>query len=303
MNRSVVASHAGLVIPLEHVAAHWQIRLGDALQPLPAVTNIVLRAGDYVIRAENRPVDSVEWEHDLLQFLAVDVPEVVAPLEAEDGTTFLTQGGQVVSVFPFLEGVAIRPQDEAARAGLPSVLARIHGRALLWPTRENRPSQPSFRDLAWEKNSWWDLSSIELTPVLAEALDRTRSWIASEPDLMTAAIHGDLNPGNVLMRGSAIVAIIDWSFARIDWPAFDLACAVGLFALENDGVLNSGLAQRVVDSYHDAGGPADTAAMKPLLRIFFLAVSLFSLSVTARGVGSNPEMVALMERALSHIDE
>jgi hypothetical protein len=51
--------------------------------------------------------------------------------------------------------------------------------------------------------------------------------------------------------------------------------------------------------------PADIGAhwgrVEPLLRVFFLAVSLFSLTLTARGQGSNPGMVGLMEQALERL--
>jgi Ser/Thr protein kinase RdoA (MazF antagonist) len=302
MTLSVVAMpQPSLVITPADIAAHWGIALEDNLEPIPALTNVVLRSDGYVVRCERRDVESVAWEHDLLLFLAADVPEIAAPLRALDGTTFVARARQIVSVLPYIEGEHLRRSDETARRELPDVLGRIHRRALAWPVEQQRPSQPSYLTLDWEKNLWWDLGLFEPSPVLADALDRTRAWLDSRPELTVCAIHGDLNPGNVLTRDGRIVAILDWSFARIDWATFDLACAVGLMALREDGSIDSAVARRVVGAYGGADGPGEADAVEPLLRIFFLAVSLFSLTLTARGQGSNPGMVALMERALTRL--
>ena len=119
--------------------------------------------------------------------------------------------------------------------------------------------------------------------------------------LATTAIHGDLNPGNVLMSDGKIAAVLDWSFACLDWPAFDLACLVGLLALQSDGSIDTEVAAQAIATYQDAGGTGEPEVLVPLLRLFFLSVSLFSLTTTARGGSQNPEMVVLMERALSRL--
>jgi Ser/Thr protein kinase RdoA (MazF antagonist) len=44
-----------------------------------------------------------------------------------------------------------------------------------------------------------------------------------------ALLHGDFHPGNLLYRGSAVKAVIDWDFSRLDDPLFDLAYARLMF--------------------------------------------------------------------------
>ena len=287
--------------PPADIAEHWALALEKPFEPIPALTNAVFRSGSYVVRCERRPTESVRWEHDLLLFLAADVPEVTAPLRARDGTTFVARQGHIVSIFPYVEGEHVHRSDESVGPQLAEVLARIHRRALAWPVDAQRPAQPSFQELDWEKNLWWDLALFELSPIVADALDRSRAWLATQPSLAVCAIHGDLHPGNILTHDGRIAAILDWSFARLDWPAFDLACGVGISALGQDGAIDDAVAGRVVEAYTAADGPGELEPLEPLLRIFFLAISLFSLTLTARGQVSNPEMVALMERALARL--
>jgi Ser/Thr protein kinase RdoA (MazF antagonist) len=44
-----------------------------------------------------------------------------------------------------------------------------------------------------------------------------------------ALIHGDFHPGNVLFAQDSVKAVIDWDFARLDDPLFDLAYARMMF--------------------------------------------------------------------------
>ena len=44
-----------------------------------------------------------------------------------------------------------------------------------------------------------------------------------------ALLHGDFHPGNLLYRGSAAQAVIDWDYSRLDDPLFDLAYARLMF--------------------------------------------------------------------------
>jgi Ser/Thr protein kinase RdoA (MazF antagonist) len=302
MTRSVVATaQPSLVVTPADIAAHWGLRLAAPLEPIPAATNVVLRSGPYVVRSERRSVKSVLWEHDLLGFLAADVPEVVAPIPARDGTTFLARGRSVVSVFPYVEGRHMSRTGARVRAQLPPLLGRIHARAAEWPVRRQRPGQPSFSRWNWETNLWWDWSLVEPSRVVETAFARAREWVANAPPLTRCAIHGDFNPGNVLAVHGRPVAVLDWSAARLDWAAYDLACVVGLLALERDGSIDREVADRALAAYAEAGGPGEHDALVPLLRLFLLAVALFSLTRRARGESWNPQIVALVERGLAKL--
>jgi Ser/Thr protein kinase RdoA (MazF antagonist) len=246
-------------------------------------------------------VESVRWEHELLAFLAGEVPEVCAPIRAPDGSTFIAREGQVVSVFPYVEGEHIERSDERIRAQLPEVLARMHKRALAWHVTEQRPERPSYSQIDWHSNLWWDWSLIDKTPVLERAFAESREWVISAPQLTTCAVHGDFHPGNILARHAKVVTIVDWSFARLDWAALDLAFLVGVLGVNEDGSIDAAVVERAIGTYADADGPGEPEVLLPLLRLFFLDVALFALTRRARGQSWNADLVAMMERGLEKL--
>ena len=151
---SIVANPGTSVEPLPaDLAERYGLPPFDRIEPLGGGHhNMLLRAGDVVIRIEDRSPESVAWEHELVGFLAAAIPEVLAPLAALDGSTYLVHDGRVLSLLPLVEGVhdGVFP---------PELLARIHRRGLEWPTSEHRPDRPSYRDLDWERNDWAILRS------------------------------------------------------------------------------------------------------------------------------------------------
>ena len=91
----------------------------------------------------------------------------------------------------------------------------------------------------------------------------------------------------------------DWEFARIDWPATDLAAAVAVLALQPDGTIDQRIAEETVSGYVDAGGRDESHALDPLLRQFLLAVALHARTRRAAGESWNPEFQDMIESALA----
>jgi Ser/Thr protein kinase RdoA (MazF antagonist) len=144
-----IAERYGVVIP-----PRWERLLSDT-------TGGVFRGGEFVVRVVPADPESVRWEHALLRFLANEIEQVVAPLAALDGSTFYVDGGDVVSVFPFLEGEELRSHEALFRQELPALLARLHRHAQAWPVTEQRPGVPSLRGRNWDRNDWWEWSLVE----------------------------------------------------------------------------------------------------------------------------------------------
>ena len=122
-----MAKGPGTVLPLPDVIARWE--LGPLPEPVPLTGgyhNDVFRLGDAVARVERREPASVAWEHELLAWLAAEVPEVIAPLAAPDGSTLAVVDDRVISLFPFVDGA---PATGLAAA---PVYARIHARGASW---------------------------------------------------------------------------------------------------------------------------------------------------------------------------
>ena len=259
------------------------------------------RAGDFAVRVEQGNPESVRWEHELVCFLAAEIDEVVAPLPAADGTTFYTDEGRIVSVFPFVEGDELRGHEAAFREQLPVLLARLHRRALAWPVTERRADMPAVRERDWDRNDWWDWSVVDKSPPLVRAFTELRKWVASADGLSVCPIHGDFHAGNLLARDGRIVAIVDWGYARRDWPAFELASVVWDLAWDEEtGTLDTAARDSAVAAYVASGGPGEPDVLLPMARLETLVTALFSLTRAARGLPWNPDFTA---RLLEMLDD
>jgi Ser/Thr protein kinase RdoA (MazF antagonist) len=296
---SVVATpESSLVAPPADIAAHWGIELGASIEPLAPSRALVLRSGAYVIRDAKTSLESVLWEHEFLGFLAPRVAEVVAPLTAVDGSTFLAVGDHVISVTPHIAAELADRSAPVVRYEVPRLLARLHRAAAEWPRARPRPGRPSWRDLDWIANDIWDWTALDRTALLERAYEACQEWLASAPPLTESAVHGDFHTDNLLASKRGIEALIDWEFARIDWPASDLAEAVMVLSLQRDGTIDQRIADETVAAYVDAGGRDESHALEPLLRQALLAVALHARTRKATGQSWSPEFQGMLETAL-----
>jgi Ser/Thr protein kinase RdoA (MazF antagonist) len=283
-----IAERYGIALP-----AHGERMRGGA-------SGSLLRAGSFAVRVERANPQSVSWEHDFVRFLADEIDEVLEPLAALDGSTFYVHDGRVVSVFPFVDGREVRDREREFRHELPVLLARLHRRALAWPVREQRTEVLSLRERDWDCNDWWEWSIVEKTPSLVRAFEELREWVASAQDLCVCPIHGDFHAGNLLTRDGRIVAVVDWQYARRDWPAFELASvACDLAWDEKSNALDAAMRDQAVRDYTDAGGPGEPKVLMPMARLETLVTVLFSLTRAARGLSWNPDytgrLIALLD--------
>ena len=250
------------------------------------------------MRVERADPESVRWEHALLGFLAEEIDQVVEPLAALDGSTFYVDGGRVVSLFPFVDGEELRSREAHVRHELPTLLARLHRRAEAWPVTDQRPGAPSLRERNWDRNDWWDWSVVEKPPPLVRAFDELREWVGTA-DLGICAIHGDFHTGNVLVRDGRVAGIVDWQYARRDWPALELAGVVWDLCWDGRSTtIDPALRDEVVRQYVDAGGPGEPGAIVPLMRLESLVSALIALTRAAQGRSWDREFTRLLVATL-----
>jgi Ser/Thr protein kinase RdoA (MazF antagonist) len=122
---------------------------------------------------------------------------------------------------------------------------------------------------------------------LVRAFEELREWVANA-ELCVCAIHGDFHTGNVLVRNESVTSIIDWQFARRDWPALELAGIVwDLCSVGDSTTPDPALRDQVVGQYVDAGGPGEPEALVPLMRLESLVSALIGLTREARGQACN----------------
>jgi len=298
-----VAKGPGTVLPdPDGIAEHWGLAPLPPAEPLAGGRkNTLLRCGDVVLRVEQRDPESVAWEHELTGFLAHDVPEVVTPLAALDGSTFAETDGIVVSVLPFVEGTSLDRDDGAQRLEVARLLARLHWVGRVW--KRPRPDRPPFADLDLETNAWWDVRIIEMPPVLARAYERSCKWLAAAPWLGLGAVHGDVYRGNLRVRDGRIRGILDWEDARVDWPAWELANATWEFCKDEAcDQLDPERSSRFLNAYAEAEGPGELGPFDDLLRLRLVADALHSLTAAARGERWSPQYLEHLLRALERVD-
>lgn len=116
-------------------------------------------------------------------------------------------------VLPFVEGTTAIPPEARWRAiermaGFLATLHRLDPPALALP--------PRIDPLA-ELPAW-----IPADGPLAAVADRL-SAVQHRPPTRRCLLHGDLWPGNVIWRGDALAAVIDWEDAALGDPASDVA--------------------------------------------------------------------------------
>lgn len=102
---------------------------------------------------------------------------------------------------------------------------------------------------------------------------------ANEPsDTRAAFIHGDPNPGNYLVRGNDVVAVLDWELAAIGDPRADLGFYAALLTIFG-GYPGPGGRTILSDAYEDVMG-------RRLEHLdYFEAVGLYKMSVITAGWG------------------
>jgi aminoglycoside phosphotransferase (APT) family kinase protein len=145
-------------------------------------------------------------EYELLRLLSVRGLPVPEPLYYDEappgaGAPVLVQAYVEGAVHPSLPGSAVAGQ-------MAEVLGRIH-RVASEDVAFLPPPDPAF--LAGAYSTADD-----------RALDALRHAPPANPP---ALLHGDYWPGNVLWRGGALVAVIDWEDAAVGDPLADVANA------------------------------------------------------------------------------
>lgn len=98
------------------------------------------------------------------------------------------------------------------------------------------------------------------------------------PDTRSAFIHGDPNPGNYLMRGDSVAAVLDWELAAIGDPRADLGFYSALLTVFG-GYPGPGGRTILAGAYEGVTG-------KPLHHLdYFEAVGLYKMAIITSGWG------------------
>ncbi len=176
--------------------------------------NTVIEARDgmgnrFAVRRSTRPLDSLDWELNLVEFLAEHgflVPATVPPADGRHHADSMV-------VQTWLDGHL--PTTDGDWAEVARQVARLHELTADYP---QRPACAASYDLLTSDRG----GDIELTAMPEYAVRACRqAWraLAGSP---TAVIHGDLTAHNLrINHGRA--GFLDWDETRVDHTALDLA--------------------------------------------------------------------------------
>lgn len=223
-------------LPLTRVADGWDNtiwRLGDDLSVrLPR-----RRSAAPLLTNEQRALDELD---PLLAAIGIRTPLPV--VRGLPGTDFRWPW----SVVPWIDGepalASSRADNALWAASLASALRVLHHDAPAdAPHNPVRGRPLATRDAAMLSR----LAALDDHPALREAWeDGATAALATE----RVWIHGDLHPGNILVKDGALHALIDFGDVTAGDPAYDLAAAWMLFDAEGRAVFRRATAGRYDDA-------------------------------------------------------
>ena len=258
---------------LRAVADAYGFRAPSSIEPLAGgyANDVFLLKSDrpVVLHVKHPPVDlqSLSWEHQLLDLLRPRLPQIPEPLRTVDGRTFLLHEKRPVWLTPYLPGVPAGPADRRAVA---AALGRLHAVQL---DLEARPGRSRLSDLPFPPLRQMPPAFDSWLPLIADARTEAVELIrrtARTRNVTVGVTHNDVFPGNVLVHGGQVTALLDWEEADLDWLVWDLASSIVPFCSLAAGDLDRDAAQVFLDSYRAASGrvpPEEDDLIVPLLRV------------------------------------
>ena len=253
---------------LAAITAAWSLREPVSVVPATSGTQnqtwrVVSGSGSFFLRVYRNTDDvrRVRYEHAVLKRLAARPLSfrVAAPIPVGSGETFVSVGDALAALFPALEGDSVDRSNPAHARACGVALGELHA-ALReidvglseWfrygDLEHIHPRVPEPwalpRELALE-----EASRRRLAAVLDRVRERIPEWYATLPQQLC---HNDFSPGNLLMRGDSVGAVLDFEFVAPDVRAIDLCTCWYWLALRGwngSGEMDEAAVQAVLDGY------------------------------------------------------
>jgi len=168
----------------------------------------------------------------------------------------------------FLTGVSVTQPTPAQARSAGAALGQMHRAAADFTgTRPNALGPAAWHQLARDCGTGLD----DIQPGLAARIHAELAFIDAHwpVSLPHSAIHADLFPDNVLMRGDAVGGLIDFYFSCTDIRAYDVAVTHGAWCFSPDGTrFHADVAAGMMAGYAQGHGlsPQEHAALPVLVR-------------------------------------
>jgi homoserine kinase type II len=179
-------------------------------------------------------IDDLPFFLGLLDHLSATGCPVPRTIHDREGNSFRPFRGKALALIEFLQGVSLGMPTAAQANSVGQALAQLHlAAAGFADQRENDLGLAGWHRLTAACGNAFDEMDPVLGPLVRDelaALDR--QWPTGLP---AAAIHADLFPDNVLMRGDTVTGLIDFYFACTDMLAYDVAITHAAWCFASDG--------------------------------------------------------------------
>ena len=181
------------------------------------------------VRAEDLP-----FFLGLLDHLAAAGCPVPRTIHDRQGAAYRTWRGKALALIEFLPGVSLDAPTASQARAVGQALASVHLAARSFTGhRANALGLAGWQQLAAACEGHWDA----IDGALGDLVHRELASLGADwpAELPTCAIHADLFPDNVLMRGDTVCGLIDFYFACTDAMAYDLAVTHAAWCFDTAG--------------------------------------------------------------------
>jgi homoserine kinase type II len=201
--------------------------------------------------------DDLPFFMAMLDHLAAKGLPVPPAIKDRDGIEIQELEGRPACLIKFLPGVSLSHPTPAQAFAAARAMGEMHKAvADFLPERPNDLGIDAWLPL-FEKCGD-DLGAIDpaLRDALARGLDGTLPFWNGDGD--RCAIHADLFPDNVLMRGDEVSGLIDFYFACTDLRLYDLAVMHSAWSFDADGArFDRAIGDALLAGYRDGFGLSD----------------------------------------------
>ena len=192
--------------------------------------------GRFILTLYEKRVDGGDLPYFMALLDHLDAKGLPVPpaIKDRDGVAIQTLEGRPACLIRFLPGVSLSHPTPAQAMAAGNALGRLHRATADFPLqRENSMGFESWQPLLERCGASLDMIAPGLYDDLRFVLrDIGGRWPV---DIDRCAIHGDLFPDNMLMRGDRVTGLIDFYFACTDFRLYDLAVTHTAWSFDASG--------------------------------------------------------------------
>ncbi|MBT5582850.1 MAG: phosphotransferase [Phycisphaerae bacterium] len=238
--------HGGGLSPREISAVLSQFSIGEveSIRPFLAGSTrapkarVTTESGVFLLKrlAPSRSdPEGMRFQHRILRHLTIAGFPVAELQISNDNATMVSHESHYYELCRWVEGQRYQFQIAAAKA-CGAAMAAMHD--LLVPLIAGSPDRRGYHDRPDVAHAVAELASAASDSVqagylrLGDHLRQSRRHVRGYwPGLLVTVVHGDWHPGNILLGGDRVVAVIDFESARVEPRVADLANGLMQFTL------------------------------------------------------------------------